>query len=64
MQLDSDFYNISCTYLITVLGKFKKLAVRKERIGEPGEVAFVHAVGVVVDAFHEASVKRSLNKDI
>ncbi len=52
MQLDTDFYNISCTYLITVLGKFKKLAVRKERIGEPGEVAFVHAVGAVVDAFH------------
>jgi hypothetical protein len=38
--------------LITVLGKFKKLTVRKERIGEPGEVAFVHAVAALVDGVH------------
>jgi hypothetical protein len=38
--------------MITVLGKFKKLTIQKERIGEPGEVAFVHAVAALVDAFH------------
>lgn len=52
MQLDSDFYSISCTYLITVLEKYKKLTIQKERIGEPGEVAFVHAVAALVDGFH------------
>ena len=42
--MEQEIYNIFCSYLITILEKFKKITINKERLGEPGEIYFVHSI--------------------